>query len=1154
MKTVSIAFILILLLPCIASAADVTVSNGNIQAALDSAHSGDTITIPAGTYFITSPLHQAGKSLTLKGEGEVTLNLDVGSSRGMQLEGTLITSQSLSSNAQKGSSTVILSDASAVKKGDLVRIWKNVKWCPIEYPDQTTGELYLVTGVKDNTVTLNEPLLRDYSLSETVKTEVFRPVEIHVENIRFQNKDAAGVREGLALRYCIDSSVTDCWFKDNGQASLRIITSFNVDVKNNEIYNSVHEGNGYGVSVADTAAFVNIENNHIENCRHTIMSGTGDFKALNRGVVITGNTLIGGALTGAQVVDAHPMTIDYLVTKNKIYPKPAYIAFLDGTYQSEFSDNEVYGGYGAVARRGSVNGGVHVIKNNHIESGYIYGGIGSGTSDTLIIKDNYQESCTYQYLFDLNTESFKNIIVSGNTFKNVNAKGIALDYLINGVNLEISNNIFENVKSTAIAVNSNSHSSGDTIIKGNTFTNVGGKISLTGLTASESGSVVQPDVNIINYEPVEPTDEEEEEYEGPDNDIHPLDIIPAKDVDEDGTVITVTGCDGNSDQVQINEAMKRAKSGDTVYLPSGVYWVDGPIYFKSSGVTLKFESDAIIRVSKTDKQWFKGLTGIINSIGYDDITIEGATVDGNCGELDNDLADSSSKTSHDCERAIVIQGSSQNFVSNIIIHDTTIINCFSDGIHVRFAEYVQCSDNFISNCQHDSIYFVCVRYGLMKNNEAAGITADCLRFDNCEYSKAVYNTLFSYSGSNANGAYLHGENGVQAGDQGFSKGGGSNKTEIIHTNNIEIAYNKIINCGLEAILLDAAGLGLGDNVYVHDNEIIGDEEFETSGIPVEILDEIKEVEEGKQPTVEQSKEIFDIIYDIQYLLNLEYPETAITHQTAADLKYTIKRDDLTENGKVAGAVAIIGWNNLTKIDDEYYVTGPDDAIVYSRVIRNPSLDMWSGGIKRIDKSYNITFKNDTAYIKMVVNTTWYNMKTNHVTGKREKGKLRTSTYVFKNSYKPVPKILEQPDKVEGIVYQYPAHFEMKVSKIGLKDITYTTKNGTSKHIFMVGTRNTTEAGVKFTEYERLEYWTDEGTSIHTGDWITLSGRYSKENIKVTASSPYREYEDIEFKIVEKELPVDTIKWWFYPYLVFWGALLLTIGSLWRRLKNMFGFY
>ena len=41
-----------------------------------------------------------------------------------------------------------------------------------------------------------------------------------------------------------------------------------MSVNNNEIYNSIRPNSGYGVNVASGTAFVNIDHNHIENCRH----------------------------------------------------------------------------------------------------------------------------------------------------------------------------------------------------------------------------------------------------------------------------------------------------------------------------------------------------------------------------------------------------------------------------------------------------------------------------------------------------------------------------------------------------------------------------------------------------------------------------------------------------------------------------------------------------------------------------------------------------------------------------------------------------------------------------------------------------------------------------------------------------------------------
>lgn len=446
-----------------------------IQAALDNSKSGDTITIREGDYYITKRISQKGKSLNIIGEGEVILHPQLAEgNNNICFYGSEVTTQSLSTDAQKGSSQVVLSDASKIKKGDLIKIWKNVKWCPSDYPEQTTGELYKVESVSGNTVTLNEPLLRDYSLSDTVHAEIYRPIEMHIKNIEIQNVNAAGVYEGLKLINCKDSSVTDCKFKDNGRASLRIDACFNVDIKDNEIYNSIHEGNGYGISISDASAFVNIENNHIENCRHCIMSGTGDFKALNRDIVISNNVLKGGNIDSSHVIDSHPMTIDYTVTKNKIYPYPnsRWVAFYDGTLQSEFSENEVYGGYGAISRRGNVDDGVHEIKDNYIENqGYIYGGTGKGIGDTLIITNNIHKN-GQKYGVGLNTESFRNIVISENSFYNLKERGVDIKCLIDGVNIKVSDNVFEDVEDQGIYVDGNSFTAGDVIIQNNVLKNV----------------------------------------------------------------------------------------------------------------------------------------------------------------------------------------------------------------------------------------------------------------------------------------------------------------------------------------------------------------------------------------------------------------------------------------------------------------------------------------------------------------------------------------------------------------------------------------------------------------------------------------------------------------------------------------------------------
>jgi hypothetical protein len=139
----------------------------------------------------------------------------------------------------------------------------------------------------------------------------------------------------------------------------------------------------------------------------------------------------------------------------------------------------------------------------------------------------------------------------------------------------------------------------------------------------------------------------------------------------------------------------------------------------------------------------------------------------------------------------------------------------------------------------------------MYGNKIAGITSDCLRLDNCVNCKVIDNILFSYDGTNTNGAYKHGENGLQVGNAGSSHGyDASNKPT--KTTNIEITNNTFANNGLQAILM---GSGSDNNVYVHDNKFIGRAELETMGIPVEIS-------QTNQPTKERSEKIFTSILDI----------------------------------------------------------------------------------------------------------------------------------------------------------------------------------------------------------------------------------------------------------------------------------------------------
>lgn len=149
--------------------------------------------------------------------------------------------------------------------------------------------------------------------------------------------------------------------------------------------------------------------------------------------------------------------------------------FSDATQKSLFAGNEVYGGHGAVSSRGSLSGGTHIIKDNIVKAGYLYGGQsygggGTGIEDTLIITNNTQIGNWYG--IGLSSKQYKNIIIDENRFSNLTSRGIDLAFTIDGVNLKICNNTFKNINNCAIYVNGNNYKNGPVKVQDNTLIDV----------------------------------------------------------------------------------------------------------------------------------------------------------------------------------------------------------------------------------------------------------------------------------------------------------------------------------------------------------------------------------------------------------------------------------------------------------------------------------------------------------------------------------------------------------------------------------------------------------------------------------------------------------------------------------------------------------
>lgn len=565
-----------------------------------------------------------------------------------------------------------------------------------------------------------------------------------------------------------------------------------------------------------------------------------------------------------------------------------------------------------------------------------------------------------------------------------------------------------------------------------------------------------------------------------------------------GEQITLSPDGGHSNQNQINEALAK---GD-VFLNAGVYEVDNTIVICSNRV-LSGDPNAIIRVYSGSTQWFTGAVGVIScKEPVQNVEIFGFQMDGNIGNLPKSFADSRSDRDHDCEKLIILKGYSNQYANNIKVHDMKFYNSFSDAFYIIFGDYVSFYNNIVSNCQHEGFYFSCVNYGSAYGNKIAGICSDAGRLDNCQYCKIYDNLFFSYDGESY-GQYKGGQAGLQIANAGSSHGyDGRNKPQ--KTDQIEVFNNTFADPGRQAIWLH----NYDGSVFVHDNTFINADELETQGISVGDIS--SNISYENPPTLEMSERIFSSIFDI---LDAEFTDTGRTEQTAEDIPLQVVD---TEQGKIAGGVKIVGFKDVITVDNMFYIPDENAVLVKSRVIRNPNLIQWSGVIQDIKKNISVEIENGTAYAEMKVKTSWYTVKNDHLTGKKTKSKIRTSTATFKDSYSPVPEILHREATAKAVVNVFK-DTKNPIAKVRISHtnttqrIEYTYGENTTTHKFMIGERITDETGLQYTAFSRCDMW--EGTLPHMGNELIVTGNFDPEKLRIKYYTPYESFEVEDIEII-----------------------------------------
>jgi hypothetical protein len=273
-------------------------------------------------------------------------------------------------------------------------------------------------------------------------------------------------------------------------------------------------------------------------------------------------------------------------------------------------------------------------------------------------------------------------------------------------------------------------------------------------------------------------------------------------------------CDGNNDQVQINQALSYAAShpGTTVYLKGPfIYDIESSCLI---GSNTELTGESSVKLRLTDNVgWTKAGAGtpIIGQMGgkgtaVHNIKIHGFEIDGNEGAQ-------SGAGGKDMYRVISFQGSSSAPVCDISVYNMNLHDAKGDGFRCTCGKNIYYYNNVGNNLQHTCVLYSRVKGGEIRDNIVHHCAYAGDRLDNCQNILVENENISPYSGVTT---YLKDSKGYAVSDTGIYI---CNIAPSPATSNIIIRGCKIMS-GVNGVLFynlnDASDVNLDDNI-IHDN-------------------------------------------------------------------------------------------------------------------------------------------------------------------------------------------------------------------------------------------------------------------------------------------------------------------------------------------------
>jgi len=324
-----------------------------IQNAINAASPGQVVYLPASTYIITSQL-AISTPITLRGDGPTNTIINYnGSDSQIDLiycytSSSYGTPASIISGFTKGSTSLVLSDASSISVGTIAVIRQNndpslvnstgadglCSWCGYNQPTSTMTQLAKVTAKNGNTVTLERPFYYTFnaSLNPTIQSLASQS-GIGLEDFKIWRSNSAA-RSGHNIYFY---NLNNSWIKNvaslmAGHRHVQMQNCYACEVRHCDCrdgwdHSSDHS---YGIFLFEYNSENLIEDNIVYACRHSLI-----FEGGGSGNVFGYNFAAGG--------HDNPPNDDFLMGDSDCHGSHPYMNLWEGNITSKIAMDNTWG-------------------------------------------------------------------------------------------------------------------------------------------------------------------------------------------------------------------------------------------------------------------------------------------------------------------------------------------------------------------------------------------------------------------------------------------------------------------------------------------------------------------------------------------------------------------------------------------------------------------------------------------------------------------------------------------------------------------------------------------------------------------------------------------------------------------------------------------